>query len=494
MRILYLDIDTLRPDHLGCYGYHRNTSPNIDRIAEEGVRFNNYYCSDAPCLPSRSALMSSMYGIHTGAIGHGGTSADFRLQGESRGFRSDWDLQSLPQIYRNAGMHTAIISPFAERHSSFTYYAGFNEMHNTGKCGSESAEEISPVVLDWLDRNAQSDNWYLHVNYWDPHTPYRAPADFGNPFNEDPLPDWFTPEVLEHHNKHVGPHSSLETGMYNGDDNAEYPRQPGTVKTMERLKEFVDGYDCGVRYMDEHVGGILSMLEDKGVLDDTVIIVSSDHGENIGELGLYAEHGTADNITCRIPMIIRWPGRVKAGEVDGLHLNIDLAPTMADMLNQPPHPNWEGRSFSQTLTDGEDTGYDDIVISQCAHVCQRSVRWDDWLYMRTYHDGYHLFPQEMLYNIKEDPHEQNDLASRHPELCREGVWRLMKWHDEMMATQPFGYTEDPMWTVISEGGPFHAKGHLHDYCNRLEATGRGWAVPILKQRHPYEFPNSTSNC
>ncbi len=55
MKILFLDLDTLRPDHLGCYGYHRNTSPNIDKIAENGVRFNNYYCSDAPCLPSRAA-------------------------------------------------------------------------------------------------------------------------------------------------------------------------------------------------------------------------------------------------------------------------------------------------------------------------------------------------------------------------------------------------------------------------------------------------------
>ena len=81
MRILYLDLDTLRPDHLGCYGYHRNTSPNIDRIAAEGVRFDNYHCSDAPCLPSRTALMTGRFGIHTGVVGHGGTAADMRLEG-----------------------------------------------------------------------------------------------------------------------------------------------------------------------------------------------------------------------------------------------------------------------------------------------------------------------------------------------------------------------------------------------------------------------------
>jgi arylsulfatase A-like enzyme len=69
MRILYLDLDTLRPDHLGCYDYKRNTSPNIDRIASQGVRFENYYCSDAPCAPSRSAMMTGRFGIHNGVVG-----------------------------------------------------------------------------------------------------------------------------------------------------------------------------------------------------------------------------------------------------------------------------------------------------------------------------------------------------------------------------------------------------------------------------------------
>ena len=72
MRILYVDIDTLRPDHLGCYGYPRATSTNIDKVAEDSVRFTDVYCSDAPCLPSRAALMTGRFGIHTGCVGHGG--------------------------------------------------------------------------------------------------------------------------------------------------------------------------------------------------------------------------------------------------------------------------------------------------------------------------------------------------------------------------------------------------------------------------------------
>ena len=81
----------------------------------------------------------------------------------------------------------------------------------------ESAEEVSPVVLDWLDRNADEDNWMLYVNFWDPHTPYRAPQSLGNPFEHDPLPEWLSEDVLQEHQKKVGPHGVNEINMYNSD-------------------------------------------------------------------------------------------------------------------------------------------------------------------------------------------------------------------------------------------------------------------------------------
>jgi hypothetical protein len=93
----------------------------------------------------------------------------------------------------------------------------------------------------------------------------------------------------------------------------------------------------------------------------------------------------------------------------------------------------------------------------------------------------------MVFDLAADPHEQHDLASERPDLCREGAWRLLRWHDEMMAGMPAGRTADPMQVVLDEGGPFHARGSLRPYCDRLEATGRGWAVPELKRRHPREF-------
>ncbi len=485
LRILYLDLDTLRPDHLGCYGYHRNTSPNIDRIAREGVRFENYYCSDAPCLPSRTALMTGRFGIHTGVAGHGGTAADIRIEGEKRSFRDTLASESLPAFLRAQGIKTISISPFAERHSSWSFYAGFSEMHNTGKGGMESAEDVTPVALKWINNNAKEDNWFLHLNYWDAHTPYRAPEEYGNPFENDDLPQWITQEVLDRHIEHVGPHSANEIGMYDERTSPMHPRHPGRIENMKGLRRMIDGYDCGISYMDSHIGAILDALEKQGVLDEMAIIVSADHGENMGELGIYGEHATADHNTCRIPMIARWPG-CKKGHVDrGLHYNLDLAPTLADIFDREPAESWDGRSYASAVIEGKDCGRDYLVISQCAHVCQRSVRFGSWLYIRTYHDGYHLFPDEMLFNIEDDPHEVNNMAEDKREVCREAVYYLAGWHDTMMKTMLCDV--DPLWKVIKEGGPFHAKGRLKQYSERLKKTGRGWAVDELKKRHPGEW-------
>ncbi len=486
MRVLFLDLDTLRPDHLGCYGYQRNTSPNIDAIAGQGVRFNNYYCSDAPCLPARAALMSGQFGIHTGCINHGGVNADFRIEGHTRGFRDRLAYHSIPALLRSEGMKTAMISPFGERHAAWWFYAGFSEMYNTGKGGMESAEEISPTVLDWVKRNASEDNWYLHINYWDPHTPYRAPEGFANPFKDDPIPAWMNQEIIDKHNNLPGGHSSRDIAMFNNRENPQYPRQPGEVRDMDGFRRMIDGYDCGIKYMDDHIGRLFDTLDAQGALDDTVIIISSDHGENLGEINSYAEHGTSDYITHHIPMIIRWPGKGQSGHVDnGFHYNLDLLPTLAEMLGKERAPHWDGTSYSPALLNGEECGHDSLILSQCCHGCQRSVRFGDYQYIRTYHDFYHLYPREMLFNVAEDPHETNNLAKEKPEVCAEATHKYMDWHDTMMASS--AHASDPLWEVIRDGGPFHARGNLPVYSKWLEESDRGWAIPELKKRYPGEF-------
>lgn len=495
MRILYIDIDSLRPDHLGCYGYHRNTSPAIDAIAREGVVFQQAYTPDAPCLPSRTALYSGRFGIHTGVVGHGGTAGQPKVEGPTRGFRDLFDEQGLARQLQDLGFHTAMISPFGQRHAAWHFYAGFHEIHNTGQGGMESAEVVQPVVDKWMRDHAAEDQWFLHINYWDPHTPYRVPEDYGNPFENDPLPEWLDQDtVIARHNRVVGPHSAREINMYDAHEDPDHPRHPGEVTDRASLRRLIDGYDTGLRYVDDQIARIVADLKAAGVYDDTMIIISADHGENLGELGIYAEHGTADDATCRVPLIVRYPGGVKGTQNTKFHYNLDLVPTLMDLLGGPVQPLWDGTSFASALTAGENLGRDEVVLSQCAHVCQRSVRWDRWLYIRTFHDGFHLFPQEMLFDLEEDPHEQEDCAPRHPELCREGMWRLARWHDTQMQKMARTANDmvDPLWTVIREGGPFHANlaeyGHpgpadFAAYLKHLEATGRREGAEGLRKKY-----------
>lgn len=515
MRILYLDLDALNPTHLGCYGYHRNTSPVIDALAARGVRFDNVYCSDAPCLPSRTALYQGRFGIHTGVVGHGGTAADPKRQGPERRFRSTYEEDSFPRQLQKRGFHTAMISPFGQRHAAHQYYAGFNEIHNTGQGGQEPVEVVEPVLERWLETNAANDHWYLHLNFWDIHTPYRAPADYGNPFADEPVADWFTDEVIARHVQRGGPHSAQDLGMYRDSDTERYPRTPARITDRATLKQWIDGYDTAIRYVDDAVGRLFDRLRAAGVWEDTAVIVSADHGENQGDLGIYGEHGTADHATCHLPMIVKWPGRdaaTTAGTVDdGLHYHLDWPPTCLDLLDRetvagdplpPGVPDvWDGQSYVEALTPGAKpnapaTGRDELVLSQCAHVCQRSVRFDDgrhrWLYMRTYHDGLHPFPTHMLFDLAADPHEQNDLAPERPDVVREAVFRLMDWHDRAMATVVRDCSDavDPMYTVLMEGGPEHARSDgtgkpldVGVYLERLEATGRLEAAADLRRRY-----------
>lgn len=486
MRVLFIDIDTLRPDHMGCYGYKRNTTPCMDKVAKESTLFTNYYTPNAPCLPSRASLVTGMYGIHSGIVGHGGTAADIRLQGQSRGFRDDTSENNLINVFRKAGYHTVSISTFAERHSAWWFNAGFNEMYNVGKGGIESAEEVTPVAEKWLEENAQKDNWFLHYHIWDPHTPYRAPKEFGNPFENEPLSDdWITKDVFDEHYQHIGPHGAREIGMWNDSTNPNFPRHPGSLNSLDDVKNFIDGYDCGIRFADDNIAKLIALLKEKGIYEDTAIIITSDHGENMGELGIYGEHATADEPCCHIPMIIKWPGLAQNHVDNGLHVNIDLAPTMAEILKVPAYKHWDGESYLKTLTDKEDCSRSNVVLNQCAHVCQRSVRFDDYIYIRTVHGGYHMFEDEMLFNIKEDPHQTNNLVDKMPELVAKGAKMILDWEYKMMKTSASDV--DPMWTVLREGGPLHARGQLNSYIDRLNKTGREEGAQKLKEKYVDEL-------
>jgi arylsulfatase A-like enzyme len=209
-------------------------------------------------------------------------------------------------------------------------------------------------------------------------------------------------------------------------------------------------------------------------------------------LGLYAEHATADDATCHIPLIIAWPGGKQGTIAKGLHYQLDMAPTLIELMGAEPSPIWDGESFASAIKNGTDPGRAELILGQCAHVCQRSVIFDHWLYMRTYHDGFHLFPDELLFDLQADPREQHDLAQERPNIAREAAYRLAAWHDRQMNRMP-GEKIDPLQTVIAEGGPAHAihavgRSPLPRYLKRLEATGRADGANQLRKKYAAFLP------
>ena len=482
MRILYIDIDTLRPDHLGCYGYHRRTSPNIDALAADAAVFDNVHASDVPCLPSRTALLTGRFGIHNGVVNHGGTDADPVIDGANRQFWSSLQISSFPTQLKGAGLKTVSVSSFAQRHSAFHWYAGFDEAFNVGKYGLETADEVHAIASDWLTRHGRSEDWFLHVHMWDPHTPYRAPAEMGEPFADDACPAWLDESVRARHWKACGPHSAQECNGFAPRERSRtlFPRQPQEVPDMAAVRQLFDGYDTGVLMADDYVGRLLNQLADLGVDGDTVVMVSSDHGENLGELNVYGDHQTADQPTTHIPLILKWPDKAPAGRYSALHYQIDLTATLLSLLDQDVPAGWDGESFAESLTAGEDAGRNHLVLSQAAWACQRGVRFDRWLYLHTRHDAYHLYDDEMLFDLASDPHQQHNLATQDPDTLARGQRLLAEWQAAMLVTAARG--RDPHDNVMAEGGPYHVRGQLPAYLARLRATNRSDVADQLEMK------------
>ena len=335
--------------------------------------------------------------------------------------------------------------------------------------GGERADEVLPGALDWLDRRGRDDQWFFHVHLWDPHTPYNTPDDYGNPFASDAVPAWHTEAVRARNWGLAGPHSAQEPWGFRPDEwGTPPPRQPWDASSIDAVKQIFDGYDVGIRYADDALGALMTKLDDLGVLDDTAILVSSDHGEMFGELGVYADHQAADEATCHIPAVLRWPG-IPNGVHEGLQYHLDVAATVLENAELRVPRNWDG----EPITRGG--GREHLVLSQGAWACQRGVRFGDHLYLRTWHDGYHPhWADEMLFDVRADPHETLDLASADPATTEKAAAILDEWTATQLERSII--REDPMDVVRREGGPYHVRRHLPAYLERLRATGRGdWA-------------------
>jgi choline-sulfatase len=461
MRIIYIDIDSMRPKHFGIHGYHRNTTPNMDTIAGRGVRFSRAYCASSPCVPSRASFASGLFGIHSGVVTHWGPGCDFR-------YSSDPQRPMFIRLLRDHGYKLATFSSFADRHDAFWFMAGWNEVHtHTLKKGNEDADEVMAAVLPWLKRHGREDNYFLHLQLWDPHRNYTMPLEYQEMFKDDTPPAWPDEDAIQMHQDNYAPFSARM--LFPGNEKSPVQNMPDRIRNADDFKKFVDAYDGSIRFMDEQLGLLFETLENLGVMDDTAIIISGDHGEAMGEHGIYGDHVCADEAVHNIPMIVKWPGS-ELEDVERLDLvyNVDLTATICDLLGVPVPGRWDGRSFAGIIRGEPYTPREYLVWDHGLYSVGRSVRTDEWLMMRTYHPGVVPLEPIELYNMNEDPFMTNNVAQSHPHVIEKLDHLLQQWvHDQV--GQPFS-APDPLPLVV-ETGPF--KYIKKDWwANRLREVGR----------------------
>lgn len=478
MRLLYIDIDSLRADHLGCYGYHRPTSPVIDGVAAEGVRLGRYFASDTPCLPSRAALFSGRPGIENGIVTHENIPAGSTLRYGSRERFGGAPL--LTHALAAAGMHTVSFSSFADRHYAGWFHLGFREFRLPSlRGGNEDAPEVNAQVLPWLRANAKKDDWFLHLNYWDAHTLYTEPPQYAALMAEDPAPGWPDAATISAQQRAVGlrtPRTLWGEGRHEGQGRSRVPTMPDRIAGRADFEMLISGYDGAIRYLDTCLAEVFAELDAQGVLADTAIIISADHGEAFGELEQYMEHGAAIPAVHRVPLIVRWPGLTDgaAGESrDDLTSSLDFAPTLMDALGYRIPAGWEGRSLVALLKgDPSFRARRQLFLGHGLHTRQRSVYDGDFLFVRSYHPGTYTYPPRMLFDVRQDPYLTHDLAGSLRERASEMECALHRWEAR--------YHADPLPAVQHVIPPGNEAAAA--YLARLKREGRAADAELLQSR------------
>src|SRR5262249_8304330 len=145
-------------------------------------------------------------------------------------------------------------------------------------------------------RRGEQDHWFLHINLWDVHMPARMPAGYGDPFAGQPVPAWHTEAIRTKHFDSPGLRSARHMPNFRG----RHPRFPAAIDSQAAFAQLIDGYDTSIRYVDDHIGRVISLLQQLGIEEETAILISADHGECLGELNAYAAHLFADPLTTRV--------------------------------------------------------------------------------------------------------------------------------------------------------------------------------------------------
>jgi arylsulfatase A-like enzyme len=329
--ILLITVDTLRADHLSSYGYARTTSPVIDRLAAEGVRFDQAQVQWPKTTPSFASIFTASYSKDNQIVRTAGQPVSCKFS-------------MLAEMLKRQGYATAAVVANAAVGSDFYFDQGFDEFVETWKLHENQqgadpnrAEAVTNLAIGQLARlQASGKPYFLWVHYLDPHAPYEPPAPYRDRFQND---EQFDPSIRI-------PLSTKPKQQMFGIGSER------VLDGRDELAFYVARYDAEIAYTDEQIGRLLAEMKTRGLLKKTLTAFTADHGESLGDHGYYFDHGRFSFQTClRVPLILHYPGvlgaRVDAKPVELIH----LAPTLLEAAGAKlPGGAWmQGRTLTPRL-------------------------------------------------------------------------------------------------------------------------------------------------
>jgi arylsulfatase A-like enzyme len=381
--IVVISVDTLRADHLGCYGYPRATSPNVDRLAREAIRFERAFAPRGHTWPSLTAMLTGLRPRTTNVRGPGELLAK--------------ETPTLASVLRGAGYETgAFLANFCN--------PGV-KLFETGRCGSDTS--VTQAAIDWLGGRGK-EPFLLWLHLMAPHAPYQPPHAF----------DRFADPAYR------GPVDGGQPLLQ-----LSHPRgRPLEPADRERLLSLYDGE---VLFSDFQIGRLLTELERSGRAAGTLVVFASDHGEDLGDHHDYFEHACSIyDSTLRIPLLLRLPDRRGRGTTRAAIVeNIDLLPTLLELVGVRAPEHVEGRSLVPLLAPGgsEDEGTALAELFSWGQPAEiLSLRNAHWRYVYNPKGVTPLCPPdgdrypiavEELYDQSADPGETRDLAAQLPDVA-----------------------------------------------------------------------------
>jgi len=437
--IVLLGIDSLRADHLSCYGYHRLTSPHIDRFAAGGTLFENTFSAYIPTTPGYASMLTGMDLFNTQVVA-------LRHRGEMRP-----EVRTLAEILKEEGYNTTSVgfagNPASRGFDTYLHFAGWGSW-NEGR--SPKAQNLNNVAIPELDRLVAADQpFFLFLRHMDPHAPYLPPEPFERMF--------YHGHECDPDNRSMDPVMSFKPFR---DFFASW--MPPGISDKDYV---IAQYDGEVAYMDACIQTIFTALETHGILDETIVVINADHGETLYEHECWFDHhGLYDNVL-HVPLIIRYPAKVPAGlRVKGYNRQQDLVPTLLELAEIETDIPFDGKSLLR-LVSGEVASYDsEFYITECTWMRKHGWRTPQWKLILALEPDFHFKPPVELYNLVEDPAENVNLAETHPDVVELLQARLEAWvaQRERETGLPNPIHTQGDWHGYEGIGPFQSSQQAYD--------------------------------